>query len=125
MTAPFSTGAYWLLLVCAPFSIIIIWLAKTLLKSWISTAFLTTILDFGEQELVIRNFPFGSPVTVKYADIEECIITDIADPKLCLEALLLARSHRTIQVCAFRNVNPKIETMIAAINARAEQVGAG
>ena len=123
--APFLRGDYWLLIVCVPFTLVAWWIGRTLLGAYLNSAFSTTEVDPDGDRLIVRNRPFGRSFNLAYADIRSCVVTDIVNPKACLEILLTDRRHRNYQVCTFRETSPVIESLLTTITTKTEQVSGG
>ncbi len=125
LCAPFLQGEYWLLIVCGPFALIAWWLSRMLLGTYLNSAFSTTEVDHEGDRLRVSNRPFGRSFEIAYSDIRTCRITDIVNPKACLEILLVDRAHRTYQVCAFRETSTQIEQLYTIIITKVKQADAG
>lgn len=125
LCVPFLRSDYWLLIVCVPFALLTWWFGRILLGSYLNSAFSTTEVDLEGQQLSVRNRPFGRSFQVAYSDIRSCIITDIVNPKSCLEILITDRLHKTYQVCAFRETSAPIASLYTSIVTKTEQAAAG
>ena len=121
LAAPFFLQEWWLLLVCTPITMVAWWIGRTLLASYLNSAFSTTELDFGEDTMEVRNHPFGKCFTVAYSDIRSSMVTDVMHPKACMEILITDQSHHTYQICAFRSLTAPIEEVYESINRRVDQ----
>lgn len=124
LCAPFLRGDYWLILVCVPVALLAWWIGRTLLGAYLNSVFSTTDVDLEGDRLVVRNRPFGRSFDLAYPDIRACMITDIVNPKACLEILLTDRAHRTYSVCSFREASAPIALLYTTIKTKAEQAGA-
>ncbi|OYV07051.1 MAG: hypothetical protein CFE26_03015 [Verrucomicrobiales bacterium VVV1] len=121
LCAPFLRGDYWLIVICGPFALLAWWIARTLLGAYLNSAFSTTEVDLEGDRLAVRNRPFGRSFDLAYSDIRTCMIADIISPQACLEILLTDRSHKTYQVCSFREISSPIDSLYTRIRAEVEQ----
>ncbi len=124
LCAPFLRGDYWLIIVCGPFAFLAWWIGRTLLGAYLNSAFSTTEVDLEGDRLIVRNRPFGRSFDLAYSDMRAVMITDIVNPKTCLEILITDRLHRTYSVCSFREMSVPIESLYTTIKTKAEQAGA-
>jgi len=123
LCAPFWRGDYWLIIICGPFALVAWWIGRTLIGAYLNSAFSTTEVDLEGDLLAVRNRPFGRSFDLAFSDIRTCLITDIVNPKACLEILLTDRFHKTYSVCSFREASAPIESLYTTIKTKAEQAG--
>jgi len=123
LCAPFWRGDYWLILICGPFALLAWWIGRTLVGAYLNSAFSTTEVELEGDRLAVRNRPFGRSFDLAYSDIRTCMITDIVNPKACLEILLTDRARKTYSVCSFREASAPIESVYTTIKTKAEQAG--
>lgn len=123
LCTPFLRGDYWLIIFCGPFAFLTWWIGRTLLSTYLNSAFSTTEVDLEGDRLAVRNRPFGRSFDLAYSDIRTCMITNIVNPKACLEILLTDRAHKTYSVCSFREASAPIEALYNTIKTKAEQAG--
>jgi len=102
------TEDIWILLITAPFSIFLIWLSKCFLAAFLNAHFSTTEVEFTEEDLAVRNTPFGRSFTIPISDIRDIIITDILSPKVAMELLLTTKDLKAIQILACRKSNDEM-----------------
>ena len=120
LCAPFWRGDYWLILICGPFALLAWWIGRTLVGAYLNSAFSTTEVELEGDRLAVRNRPFGRSFDLAYSDIRTCMITDIVNPKACLEILVTDRAHKTYSVCSFREASAPIESLYTTIKTKAE-----
>jgi hypothetical protein len=105
-------GGYWLLFITLPFSVLLFWLSKCFIGSFLNASFSTTQVEIGDTHLSVRNSPFGRSFTLPLAEIRDAVITDILSPQVAMELLLTSKDLKTFQILSCRRPNEHMRTIV-------------